>query len=177
MSGNVSYSLKYLISIVLDYMIQSRKPIYVALPLFGFVLVAANTLTPNIAYAERIPFAIRNVTQSSSTSTLEGLYQVAVLLPQRNDGKFYNGQLTYTSSRPVSVAVLEVSSANATGGQSLSGPGLNASIAALATNEPRLFNTVTFTGSELALVYRGTQPFTVSYAVVGEALDPEPIPK
>jgi hypothetical protein len=165
-------------------MIQSRRIIYFVLPLIGFVLVAASTLTPNIAYAERIPFAIRNVTQSSSTAVFEGMYQVAVLLPQRDDGKFYTGQLTYTASAPVEVAVLEVSAANATGGaanatggQSLSGPGLNASLAAFFTSEPRQFNTVSFAGSELALVYRGTQPFTVSYAVVGETLDPEPLPQ
>jgi hypothetical protein len=172
-------------------MIQSRRTIYFVLPLIGFVLVAASTLTPNIAYAERIPFAIRNVTQSSSTAVFEGMYQVAVLLPQRDDGKFYTGQLTYTASAPVEVAVLAVSAANATGGaanatggaanatggQSLSGPGLNASLAAFFTSEPRQFNTVSFAGSELALVYRGTQPFTVSYAVVGETLDPEPLPQ
>jgi hypothetical protein len=98
-------------------MIQNRRLTYMASPVLGFVLlIATNALIPNIVYAERVPFAIRNVTESTSTATLEGLYQVAVLLHQRDDGKFYTGQLTYTSSRPVEVAVLEVSAANATGG-------------------------------------------------------------
>jgi len=158
-------------------MIQRQKLIYMALPLFDFVLVAANTLTPIIAYAERIPFAIRNVTRSTPSQVVEGLFQVAVLLPQRDDGKFYTGQLSYTSSRPVEVTLLELPPTNETETQPLSVPGLNASIAALAAGEPRNFGSVAFTGSELALVYRGQQPFTVSYGVVGEVVDPEPLPQ
>jgi hypothetical protein len=108
---------------------------------------------------------------------VEGLFQVAVLLPQRDDDKFYTGQLTYTSSIPVEVTVLELPLTNETAEtQPLSVPGLNASIAALAAGEPRNFGSVAFIGSELALVYRGMQPFTVSYGVVGEVVDPEPLP-
>jgi hypothetical protein len=66
------------------------------------------------------------------------LFQVAVLLPQRDDDKFCTGQLTYTSSIPVEVTVLELPLTNETAEtQPLSVPGLNASIAALAAGEPR----------------------------------------
>jgi hypothetical protein len=151
---------------------------YIALPFVGFIIVGAvNTLTPSAVYAERIPFAIQNSTQSTPGELVEGLFQIAVLLPQRDDGKFYSAQLTYTSSSPVEVEVLQPAAANVSGAQPTSLPGLNASIASLDFDEPKRFNSVTFTGSQVILLHRSPEPFTVSYSIVGEALDPEPLPQ
>ncbi len=158
-------------------MIQNRRFVYVALPLIGVVLaVAANTSTPNAVYAERIPFAVQNVTQSTPGELVEGLFQIAVLLPQRDDGKFYTGQLTYTSSSPVEVEILQPVAANVSGAQPVTVPGLNASIASLDFDEPKRFNSVSFTGSQVILLHRSSEPFTVSYSVAGELLDAEPLP-
>ena len=133
-------------------------------------------ITPRAVYAERIPFAIENVTQSSPAELVDGLYQIAVLLPEREDGKFYHGQLTYTSSHPVEVEVPQPPVGNASGAEPLNIPGLNATIASLDLDEPKHFDSVSFVGTELVLLHRSTQPFTVSYSIVGEALDPEPLP-
>lgn len=73
------------------------------------------------------------------------------------------------------VNILQPTAGNVSGAQPLSVQGLNATIASLYFGEPRQFNSLTFTGSELTL-HRSPQPFTVSYSVVGEALDPEPLP-
>jgi hypothetical protein len=105
------------------------------------------------------------------------LFQIAVLLPQIDDGKFYNGQLTYTSSSPVEVEVLQPVATNVSGAQPSSLPGLNASIASLDFDEPKRLNSVVFTGSQLILLHSSPEPFTVSYSIVGEVLDPEPLPQ
>ena len=105
------------------------------------------------------------------------MFQIAVLLPQRDDGKFYNGQLTYTSSSPVEVEVLQPVATNVSGAQPVTVPGLNASIASLDFDEPKRFNSVAFTGSQVILLHRSPEPFTVSYSIVGEVLDPEPLPQ
>ena len=158
-------------------MIQNRRFIYVTLSLVRVVLpVAANISTPSAVYAERIPFAIQNVTQSTPADLAGGLFQIATVLPQREDGKFYNGQITFTASVPVEVNILQPTVGNVSGAQPLSVQGLNATIASLYFGEPRQFNSLTFTGSEVTLIHRSPQPFIVSYSVVGEALDPEPLP-
>ncbi len=128
-----------------------------------------------MVFAERIPFAIQNVTQSSPSELVEGLFRVATWLPQRDDGKFYQGELTYTSSSPVEVNVLQPQAANMSGPQPVSVPGLNGSISPLDSGEPTHFNNVDFSGSEVILLHRSSEPFTASYSAVGEVLDPEPL--
>jgi hypothetical protein len=155
---------------------MDRRFIYVVLPLIGLALLA-NALMPNIALAERIPFAIQNVTTSSPSDLIGGLYHVVTLLPQRDDGKFYHGVVTYTSSDPVEVNVLEPLVENASTRQPVTVPGLNASIAALGFQEPEYFNSVPFAGSEVVLIHRHTEPFTAAYSIVGELVDPEPLLK
>jgi hypothetical protein len=157
-------------------MIQNRRFIYILLPLFGLALLA-NALIPNIVLAARIPFAIQNVTQSSPEDLVGGLYHLVTLLPQRDDGKFYQGVVTYTSSDPVEVNVLQPLVENASARQPLTVPGLNASISALGFQEPQYFNTVPFAGSEVVLIHRSPHPFTAAYSIVGELVDPEPLPK
>lgn len=61
------------------------------------------------------------------------------------------------------------------GPQPVSVPGLNGSISALDFDEPKHFNSVDFAGSEVILLHRSSEPFTASYSVVGEAVDPEPL--
>ncbi|MGH9974629.1 MAG: hypothetical protein ACRD8Z_02170 [Nitrososphaeraceae archaeon] len=155
-------------------MFDDKSFIYTVIPLTGLLLVAS-TMTPSLVLAERIPFAIQNVTQSTPSELVEGMFQVANLLPLRDDGKFYVGQLTYTSSAPVEVNVLQPTAANVSGPQPVSVPGLNGSITALDFDEPKHFNSVAFTGSEIVLLYRSSEPFSASYSVVGEAVDPEPL--
>jgi hypothetical protein len=40
-----------------------------------------------------------------------------------------------------------------------------------------LFDSVSFAGSQLSLLKRSPGNFTASYSVVGELVDPEPLPK
>ncbi len=149
--------------------------IHILVPLVGLSLVASSILTPSMVLAERIPFAMQNVTTSSPSELVEGLFQVARILPERDDGKFYVGQVTYTSSAPVEVNVLQPP-VNVSGPQPVMVPGLNGSITALDFDEPKHFNSVNFVGSEVVLLYRSSEQFTASYSVAGEAVDPEPLP-
>jgi len=158
----------------INLMNRDRKFAYAVLPLIGIAL-AASAVAPNMVLAERIPFAMQNVTTSSASELVEGLFQVANILPARDDGKFYVGQITYTSSAPVEVNVLQPP-VNVTGAQPVMVPGLNGSITALDFDEPKHFNSVSFVGSEVVLLYRSSEPFTASYSVEGEAVDPEPLP-
>lgn len=156
-------------------MIQNKTFMYIVLSLIGFALVGTNMLTPSVVFAERIPFAIQNVTQSTSAELVDGLFQIAILLPQRDDGKFYTGQLTYTSSHEVEVNVFQPPVANTSEARPVMVPGLNASISILEFQEPKNSNSVPFAGSAAILVHRSSQPFTASFSVVGELVDPEPL--
>jgi hypothetical protein len=60
----------------------------VAFSLSAFIVIGAG-LAPNAAFAERIPFAIQNTTQSfPAPGAFEEYFQIAILLPARNDSKF-----------------------------------------------------------------------------------------
>jgi hypothetical protein len=158
----------------MNLMIRDRNFVCAVLLLIGVALVAS-TMTPNMVLAERISFAMQNVTTSSASELVEGQFQVANILPARDDGKFYVGQITYTSSAPVEVNVLQPP-VNVTGAQPVMVPGLNGSITALDFGEPQHFNSVSFAGSEVILLHRSSEPFTASYTAAGEAVDPEPLP-
>jgi hypothetical protein len=151
-----------------------NKKFSAALFLIGIAIVSGG-LIPNIAFAERVPFAIQNVSQSSPAELVDGLFQLAVLLPQRDDGKFYHGIVTYSSSHAVEVNVLQPAAGNQSSAQPVTVPGLNATISALDFQEPQNFNSVPFAGSEVVLIHRSSQPFTASYSIVGEMVDPEPL--
>jgi hypothetical protein len=56
------------------------------------------TRTPNAAFAERVPFAVQNVTQSIPVPGFEDSFQIAPILAPREDGKFYTGTLSYTTN-------------------------------------------------------------------------------
>lgn len=147
------------------------------LSLSGLIVIAAG-LAPNGAFAERIPFAIQNVTQSVPVSTpgLEQYLQIATILPPRDDGKFYTGQLTYSSDSPVEVSILQPRNATIqVEGSPIAVEGLNATISHPNFLEPNLFDSTSFTGSQVSLLQRSPGNFTVSYSVVGELVDPEPL--
>jgi hypothetical protein len=157
-----------------------RNKLFIVPTLAGLLLAAATATIiisePMNVFAERVPFAIQNVTQSSPAELVDGLFQIGVLLPQRDDGKFYHGVVTYSSSHAVEVNVLQPPIENASTVQPITVPGLNASISALDFQEPSNFNTVPFAGSEVILIHRSSQPFTAAYSIVGELVDPEPLP-
>jgi hypothetical protein len=154
-------------------MIENSK--YTIALLLGGIAIISGGLTPSIVFGERVPFAIQNVTQSSPADLVDGLFQLAVLLPQRDDGKFYHGIVTYSSSHAVEVNVLQPPAENQSSARPITVPGLNASISALGFQDPMNFNSVPFAGSEVVLIHRSSQPFTASYSIVGETVDPEPL--
>jgi hypothetical protein len=156
----------------------------IGLSLSGLIVLAAG-LTPNAAFAERIPFVIQNETQSIPAPLgFEQYFQLAILLPPRNDSKIYSGTLTYTSSLPVEVNILQPKK-NETLSSSSQGlvsppftvPGLNYSLSVPNILQPQSFDTVQFVGSSVSLLQRSPQPFSVSYSIDGELLDPQPLPK
>jgi hypothetical protein len=79
------------------------------------------------------------------------MYQIAILLPEREYGKFYHGQLTYTASLPIEVEVPQPAAANVSGAQPVSIPGLNATVASLSIGEPKYFDSLSFVGTEVVL--------------------------
>jgi hypothetical protein len=62
-------------------------------------------ITPNMVFGrgtqQGIPFAIQNVTQSVPVPGLEQYFQIGPILPPRQDGKFYSGELSYTTNLPI----------------------------------------------------------------------------
>ncbi|HZD34627.1 MAG TPA: hypothetical protein VE130_05440 [Nitrososphaeraceae archaeon] len=133
------------------------------------------------AFAERIPFAMQSTAASEPdmiTKMHEQAHQAVQVLPKRDDGKFYTGTLTYVASIPVEVVVLQplnqtvIQNATTT---PFTQPGLNSTIALFHQLQGALYDTIDFSGSEVFFHSRSPEPFTVSYSVVGEAVDPEPL--
>jgi hypothetical protein len=83
--------------------------------------------------------------------------------------------VTYSSSHAVEVNILQSAASNASTVQPVTVPGLNATISALGLDELQNFNSVPFAGPEVVLIHRSSQPFTASYSIVGETVDPEPL--
>jgi hypothetical protein len=55
-------------------------------------------------------------------------------------------------------------------------PGLNYTVSAPVPEEARTTDSVSFTSSGVVLLHRSPQPFTVSYSVSGQLLNPQPLP-
>jgi hypothetical protein len=143
-----------------------------------FVLTLVVGITPNIAYAERIPFAIQNVTQSIPLRGLEESFQIAPILPPRQDGKFYSGELSFTTNVPVEFTSLQpLNETMQPQGFPVNVPGLNYTVSAPVPEEARTTDNVAFVSSAVILLHRSPQTFTVSYSVSGELLDPQPLPR
>ena len=169
---------KYGISCVKTMKFDIRKVIaYIVIGTLS-VLTLVVSMTPNMVYAERIPFAVQNVTQSVPVPGFEQYFQIAPILPPRDDGKFFTGELSYTTNVPVEFTALQpLNETTQTQLSPVNVPGLNYTVSAPAPEEARTTDSVSFTSSGAVLLHRSPQPFTVSYSVSGELLDPQPLPK
>jgi hypothetical protein len=142
--------------------------------------VLAITLTPNAVFASRTPFVVQNVSESQPIQIVAGTLQGIYVLPLRDDGKVYVGEITYTASLPVEVNVLQPKDESITtqaAGIPLTVEGGNATVSILGTLGGKHSDSLSFVGSSVLLLHRSTEPFTASYSVVGELADPEPLPK
>jgi hypothetical protein len=134
---------------------------------------------------------VQQGTVSSDVDPLKGHegHQAAVILPPRNDSAVYSGTLTFTASKPVQVAVINMYNLdNATAaqipdkfGQLLNAPApwnTSATVTPLMMNveyldSPTMSKTVPFVGNLVALHTMNGEPFIANYAVVAEVLQPE----
>ena len=128
---------------------------------------------------------------SSDVDPLKGHegHQAAVILPPRNDSAVYSGTLTFTASKPVQVAIINMYNLdNATAaqipdkfGQLLNAPApwnTSATVTPLMMNveyldSPTMSKTVPFVGNLVALHTMNGEPFIANYAVVADVLQPE----
>jgi hypothetical protein len=136
------------------------------LMLSGFALTI--TMMPNAAFAARVPFAVQNVTES---------FQIAPILPPREDGKFYTGILSYTTNVPVEFTTLHpLNQTVQPQGFPVNIPGLNFTVSGPAPQDAKTSDSRSFAASGLVLLLRNPTPFTVSYSLDGELVDPQPPP-
>jgi hypothetical protein len=141
-------------------------------------LAIAMTQTPNAAFAERVPFAVQNVTQSIPVPGFEDSFQIAPILPPREDGKFYTGTLSFTTNVPVEFTTLHpLNQTVQPQGFPVNVPGLNYTVSAPAPQDAETSDSRSFAASGVVLLYRNPTPFTVSYSLDGELVDPQPPPK
>lgn len=141
--------------------------------------VAAGTSTTQM-------FAIQNTSTSipDSTPGHEQAHQMVIALPARDDGKLYTGTVTYTSSHPVEVIIFQQFNLNqtTTGGEEggtvtpLLTPSQEEAIALIHELEGDQFDNLNFAGSSLWFHSRNPEPFTVTYTIVGELVEPTPLP-
>jgi hypothetical protein len=133
-------------------------------------------------------FAIQNTSTSipDPTPGHEQSHQAVIALPPREDGRLYTGTLTYTSSRPVEVVILQQFNQNQTttgGGAGVSTavplltPGQEEAITLIHEFEGDQFDNLNFAGSALAFHSRTNENFTVTYTIIGEVVEPTPIPQ
>jgi hypothetical protein len=134
---------------------------------------------------------VQQGTVSSDVDPLKGHegHQAAVILPPRNDSAIYSGTLTFTASKPVQVAVINMYNLdNVTAaqipdkfGQLLNAPApwnTSATVTPLMMNveyldSPTMSKTVPFVGNLIALHTMNGEPFIANYAVVADVLQPE----
>lgn len=134
---------------------------------------------------------VQQGTVSSDVDPLKGHegHQATVILPPRNDSAVYSGTLTFTASKPVQVAIINMYNLdNATAaqipdkfGQLLNAPApwnTSATVTPLMMNveyldSPTMSKTVPFVGNLVALHTMNGEPFIANYAVVADVLQPE----
>lgn len=128
-------------------------------------------------------FAIQNTSTSipDPTPGHEEFHQAVIALPFRNDGKLYTGTVTYTSSHPVEVVVLQQFNQSQTATDNTATPliipGQDQAIALIHEVEGDQFDNLNFAGSALAFHSRTNQNFTITYTIVGELVEPTPPPQ
>lgn len=134
---------------------------------------------------------VQQGTVSSDVDPLKGHegHQATVILPPRNDSAVYSGTLTFTASKPVQVAIINMYNLdNATAaqipdkfGQLLNAPApwnTSSTVTPLMMNveyldSPTMSKTVPFVGNLVALHTMNGEPFIANYAVVADVLQPE----
>jgi hypothetical protein len=133
-------------------------------------------------------FAIQNTATSipDPTPGHEESNQAVIALPPRDDARLYTGTVTYTSSHPVEVVILQQFNQNQTtptgGGEGgntavpLLTPGQEEAITLIHEFESDQFDNLNFAGSALAFHSRTNENFTVTYTIVGELVEPTPLP-
>lgn len=129
-------------------------------------------------------FAIQNTSSSipDTTPGHEEAHQMVLALPPRADGRLYTGTVTYTSSHPIEVVVLQQFNQNQTTGGGatvtpLLTPGQEEAITLIHELEGDQFDNVNFAGSALGFHSRTNDNFTVTYTIVGELIPPTPLPQ
>jgi hypothetical protein len=102
-------------------------------------------ITPNMAFGQGTPFAVQNVTQSVPVPGFEQYFQIAPILPPRQDGKFYNGDLSYTTNVPVEFTALQpLNQTMQPQGFPVNVPGLNYTVSAPVPEAARTTDSVSF---------------------------------
>ncbi len=145
---------------------------------------AGTTTTTNTATDGQM-FAIQDSSTSipDPTPGHEQAHQAVIALPPRGDGRLYTGTVTYTSSHPIEVIVLQQFNQNqTTGGEEdtalpLLTPGQEEAITLIHEFEGDQFDNLNFAGSALSFHSRTNEPFTVTYTIVGELVEPTPLPQ
>jgi hypothetical protein len=136
---------------------------------------------------------VQQGTVSSDVDPLKGHegHQAAVILPPRNDSALYAGTLTFTASKPVQVAVINMYNIdNATSSQAAERFGTlltaqapwntSATVTPLMMNidyldSPTMSKMIPFVGNLVALHTMDGEPFIANYAVVADVLQPKTI--
>jgi hypothetical protein len=120
---------------------------------------------------------VQNVTQSIPVPGFEESFQIAPILPPREDGRFYTGMLSYTTNVPVEFTTLHpLNQTTQPQGFPVNIPGLNYTVSAPAPQNAETSDSRSFAASGVVLLYRNPTPFTVSYSLDGELVDPQPLP-
>src|SRR5215204_3233762 len=130
-------------------------------------------------------------TVSSDVDPLKGHegHQAAVILPPRNDSALYAGTLTFTASKPVQVAVINMYDVdNASSSQAAERFGTlltaqapwntSATVTPLMMNidyldSPTMSKMIPIVGNLVALHTMDGEPFIANYAVVADVLQPK----
>ena len=162
--------------------INAKKTL--SLTIATFLAISAILIVgTNNVFGQEAKFAIQT-TQKSMQDPLPGheKHQIVIILPPRDDGKFYSGTLTYAASQPVEVVVLNPFNASATDqahGEPLNAPFKNGKVAISLMKEftgATNAGSLDFTGSALALHNIDGKPFGATYSVTGSVTGSVPLP-
>ncbi|AIF82511.1 hypothetical protein NTE_00429 [Candidatus Nitrososphaera evergladensis SR1] len=149
-----------------------------AVIIFGAVAASQKNVQAQVNQNELF---VAQKTGESAPDPLPGhsMHQAVLAVPPRDDGRIWDGDVTWTASQPVEIVVLHVY--NSTGADDAHGEPLNApfgngkvaiSLYKEASNTPAAGGSTHFTGSALAFHTLSGKPFTVTYSVKATALEP-----
>ena len=126
-------------------------------------------------------FAIQNTTTSVPDYIAPGdsqYHQIAMALPPQGD-KIYVGQVSYSASRPINVFVMQPLNTTVTQNATSVPLNVEGNVAVSGSHilEDEIADHVDFAGSGVYFHGRSSEPFTVSYTIVGKTVDPTPLYK